>query len=156
MSSLVKLAFGDSVGQLVCCVSPPSDGKTAGASKAGKLSRKDYRRHLQALEEEKKKRDEDFARKKVERAAMRSHLRQKYQLGQNETDTRQLKAVKGRVDLPEDLAAIVNVGRTAGTAPRLLGAFPGLPETNLTELTNTAQAAINQLRQTTERQCALM
>ncbi|XP_067879021.1 complexin-3-like [Heterodontus francisci] len=155
MSSLVKLALGDSLGQMVCCVSSQTDGKIPGISKPGKLSRDDYQRHLRALEE-RKKRDEDLAQKKAERAAMRTHLRQKYQLHQNEKDTQQLRAVNGRVNLPVELAAIVHVGGRPENMPSLRRGLPGLPDTKLTELTNTAQATVNHLRQTTQRQCALM
>ncbi|XP_038643112.1 complexin-3-like [Scyliorhinus canicula] len=156
MNALVKRAFGDSTGQLLCCLTPEADGKGTGFGNAGIFSRDDYQRHLQALEEDRKKRDEEFARRKADRAAMRTCLRAKYQLGQNEKDNQQLRAVGGAAGVPVGLAAIVNVGRRPEGASWFLPEFPSLPDANLAQLPNTAQSAINQLRQTTERQCMLM
>ncbi|GCC40119.1 hypothetical protein chiPu_0024365, partial [Chiloscyllium punctatum] len=82
MNSLLKEVFGDSLEQLLCCVSAQADRKSPGISHRGRRSREDYLGQLRALEEEKKKRDADFAQRQAERAAMRIHLREKYQLQQ--------------------------------------------------------------------------
>uniref|UniRef100_UPI00398F26F5 complexin-3-like n=1 Tax=Pristiophorus japonicus TaxID=55135 RepID=UPI00398F26F5 len=156
MSWLAKTVLGDSTGRWVCCVSTPPDAKTPAIGQPAKLSRKACQRRLRELEEEKKKRDEDFAQKKAERAAMRSHLREKYQLRQNEKDTQRLKMVSGRVELPPELATIAKVGRRPENGQSLLGELPALPDINLTELGQTARATFSQLQQTTHRQCPLM
>ncbi|XP_078063571.1 complexin-3-like [Mustelus asterias] len=132
------------------------EATTHSYGKAGKLSRDDYRRHLQALEEERQRRDKEFAKRKAERAVMRSQIRAKYQLGQNDRDTQQLRAVTGKVDVPVELAAVIKVGRGSEGPSSRLGEFRGLPEVNLSELSNSAQSAISQLRESAGRQCALM
>ncbi|XP_078064643.1 cytochrome P450 11B, mitochondrial-like, partial [Mustelus asterias] len=102
------------------------------------------------------RRDKEFAKRKAERAVMRSQIRAKYQLGQNDRDTQQLRAVTGKVDVPVELAAVIKVGRGSEGPSSRLGEFRGLPEVNLSELSNSAQSAISQLRESAGRQCALI
>ncbi|XP_030641348.1 cytochrome P450 11C1 [Chanos chanos] len=79
------------------------------------------------LERERKLREAMNARKNAERAAMRAHFRQKYQLSKNSKDANHLRAVGGKVSLPRELAKIVRPeGSRKDDSFNLLSAFQGL------------------------------
>uniref|UniRef100_A0A8D2QJ31 Complexin 3 n=1 Tax=Zonotrichia albicollis TaxID=44394 RepID=A0A8D2QJ31_ZONAL len=52
-------------------------------------------------------RDAQFAQRKAERATVRSHFRDKYRLPKNETDDNQIQLVGGDVELPKELAKMI-------------------------------------------------
>ncbi|XP_059837135.1 complexin-3-like [Hypanus sabinus] len=146
MGSVAKLASGGPVAWLGCCVAPQPDGRkqTRGERKP-RLNREEYRMHLEELEKEKRKRHEDFAQRKAERAALRIRLRERYQLQQDERDGRQLREATRTVELPAELVAI------ARTEPgsSFLTDVPGLSQIN-----SVARDTVQRLRQ--HAACPLM
>ncbi|XP_051576208.1 complexin-4-like [Myxocyprinus asiaticus] len=79
------------------------------------------------LERERKLREAMNAQKNAERAKMRAHFRRKYQLTKNAKDTEQLRAVRGKVSLPRELAQMVRPESPAkDDSFSLLGAFQRL------------------------------
>ncbi|XP_051901666.1 cytochrome P450 11B, mitochondrial-like [Pristis pectinata] len=124
MGAVAKLVSGGPAAWLGCCVAPQPDGKQTGSDQTPKLNREEYRRHLEELDKEKRKRDEAFAQRKAERAAMRIRLRERYQLRQDERDGGQLRSAPRTVEVPAELAAIARTER----GPSLLGDLPGLTQ----------------------------
>ncbi|XP_070767929.1 complexin-3-like [Enoplosus armatus] len=79
------------------------------------------------LEKERQLREAMNAQKNAERAAMRAHLRRKYQLSENSTDTNHLRSVGGKVSLPHKLMKIIHPEtKTKDDGFNLLSAFQGL------------------------------
>ncbi|KAL8184493.1 UNVERIFIED_CONTAM: hypothetical protein K2H54_018350 [Gekko kuhli] len=96
------------------------------------------------------KRDADFAQRKAERAAMRAHLREKYQLPKSRTDKKQMEAVGGKVTVPQDLLAIVK-SKTTSDAGSL---FPSFSDLNFSSFQMTARNAMRSLQHPV--QCPVM
>ncbi|XP_009668186.1 complexin-4-like [Struthio camelus] len=84
---------------------PPKEGKAATLPNG--MAREEFEEYQRQLLEEKIERDKAFAHRKAERAAVRMHLRDKYHLAQDERDDAQLHVAGGSVELPEELAAMV-------------------------------------------------
>ncbi|NXN68340.1 CPLX3 protein, partial [Himantopus himantopus] len=71
------------------------------------MAREEFEEYQRQLLEEKIERDKAFAQRKAERATVRMHLRDKYHLAQDERDDAQLHVAGGAVELPQELAAMV-------------------------------------------------
>ncbi|NWI18626.1 CPLX3 protein, partial [Crypturellus soui] len=84
---------------------PPKDGKAAVLPNG--MAREEFEEYQRQLLEEKIERDKAFAHRKAERATVRMHLRDKYRLAQDERDDAQVHVAGGSVELPEELAAMV-------------------------------------------------
>ncbi|XP_060113069.1 uncharacterized protein LOC132585278 [Heteronotia binoei] len=84
------------------------------------------------------KRDAAFVQRKAERAAMRAHLREKYQLPKSRTDKKQMEAAGGQVTFPQDLLAIVKSKATSDAG----SLFPGFGDLDFSSFRMTAQNAM--------------
>ncbi|XP_041708792.2 complexin-3-like [Coregonus clupeaformis] len=79
------------------------------------------------LEKERKLREALNAQKHAERAAMRDHFRNKYQLSKSSKDTSHLSAVREKVALPRQLTKLIRPETpTKDDGYSLLSAFQGL------------------------------
>nr|XP_009940306.1 PREDICTED: complexin-3 [Opisthocomus hoazin] len=83
-----------------------SEGEKSPAEAQG-MTREEYEEYQRQLVEEKMERDAQFAQRKAERATFRSHFRDKYRLPKNETDDNQIQLVGGDVELPKELAKMI-------------------------------------------------
>ncbi|MBN3291395.1 CPLX3 protein, partial [Polypterus senegalus] len=92
-----------------------------------------------------KKRAAFHQQRNAERAVMRTHFRQKYQLSENAKDNSQMLVAGGSVRLPEALAAMVRSEKSSEQEGGLsfFGAFPGL---DLTAFKDSAGTATDQCR----------
>uniref|UniRef100_A0A803TY07 Uncharacterized protein n=1 Tax=Anolis carolinensis TaxID=28377 RepID=A0A803TY07_ANOCA len=96
------------------------------------------------------KRESAFAQRKAERASMRAHLREKYQLPKNRTDRKQLEAAGGKAKLPRDLLAIVKP-KDPSEGGSIFSAWSGL---DFSSLRVTAESAVESLKRPV--QCPVM
>ncbi|KYO27790.1 dual specificity protein kinase CLK2 isoform C [Alligator mississippiensis] len=119
MESAVKSAFGVPVKQLFSCIS--ADRKDKDFQTRGGFTKGPEEHHNRKAQEEKSERDAFYAQKKAERAAMRTQLREKYQLPENKADTRQLRAAGTKT--PAGQAVVAAVRPFAGLAALALGSW---------------------------------
>ncbi|XP_025068419.1 complexin-3-like [Alligator sinensis] len=117
MESAVKSAFGVPVKQLFSCIS--ADRKDKDFQTRGGFTKGPGEHRNPKAQEEKSERDAFYAQKKAERAAMRTQLREKYQLPENKADTRQLRAAGAK--MPAGQALVAAVRPFAGLAALALG-----------------------------------
>ncbi|XP_063002057.1 complexin-3-like [Elgaria multicarinata webbii] len=146
MGSAVKSAFGGPARQLLCCIS--ADFAKEKDSGTPRCLRRD--RAPQQVQKQQNKRDAVFAQHKAERASMRAHLREKYQLPKNRTDKKQLEAAGVKTKLPQDLLAIVNP--KAASEPGSI--FPNLGGLDFSAWRTTAESAMHSLQRPV--QCPVM
>ncbi|XP_060614120.1 complexin-3-like [Anolis sagrei] len=144
MGSTVK--FGAPAKQLLCCISKdvPRERETD-APKYFSCNRT-----FQGSQKQQTKRESAFAQRKAERASMRAHLREKYQLPKNRTDRKQLEAAGGKTKLPQDLLAIVKPKDTSEPGS-IFSAWAGL---DFSSLRITAESAVESLKRPV--QCPVM
>ncbi|XP_028564793.2 complexin-3-like [Podarcis muralis] len=152
MESAVKSAFGVPARQLLCCVSADFPREKGISSQRCHSKNRAQPPALKKpiSEKHKSKRDAAFAQQKAERATMRAHLRQKYQLPKNRTDKKQLEAVGNKTKLPQDLLAIVKPKAT--TDPSSI--FSSLGGLDFSALRVTAASAVQSLQRPV--QCPIM
>ncbi|XP_053133718.1 complexin-3-like [Hemicordylus capensis] len=146
MESMVKSTFGVPAKQLLCCISAefPKEKEPSRPTCPSKGQA------LQLPQKQKGKRDTAFAQRKAERAAMRVHLREKYQLPKNRTDKKQLEAARGKPKLPHDLLAIVKPKATSESG----SIFSSFGDLDFGSLRTTAQNAVQSLQRPV--QCPVM
>ncbi|XP_041437314.1 provisional ortholog of complexin 4 L homeolog isoform X3 [Xenopus laevis] len=128
------------------------DGKETAESKG--MTREEFEEYQRQLVEEKIERDHAFAHKKAERAAVRMHMRDKYRLPQSEKDDAQLQMVGGEVELPEDLAKMVQEDEEEEEEQDSLLSM--LPEFDIDALKVRAQGTYTEVRRVAEEKCVLM
>ncbi|XP_066577273.1 complexin-3 [Amia ocellicauda] len=150
MGSMVKAALGGPLRQLSCCVSVEGGEehcRSAPPRMTPCRTTKELRSYQKELEQERQRREGLCAQKNAQRAAMRSHFRQKYQLAKNSKDASHVKAVGGKVVLPHELAAVVRpkVAPPEDGGFSFFGSFQGLSLDGLHSGT-----------QTPNKQCAVM
>ncbi|XP_066466261.1 complexin-4-like [Tiliqua scincoides] len=146
MESTAKSIFGAPARQLLCCIS-------ADFPKEKEISIPrcpNQGRGQQPSQKQTSKRDLAFVRQKAERAAMRAHLREKYQLPKNRIDKKQLEATGGEIKLPQDLLAIMK--STGPSAPGSI--FTNLGNLDFSSLRMTAGNAVQALQRPV--QCPVM
>ncbi|MBN3317065.1 CPLX4 protein, partial [Atractosteus spatula] len=130
------------------------DGKETAESKG--MTREEFEEYQRQLVEEKIERDKQFAQKKAERASLRMHMRGKYRLPQSEKDDAQVQIVGGDVDLPEDLAKMVEQDEEEEEASdSLLGKIQNM-ELDFDVIKTKAQATMTEMKQVAEEKCAVM
>ncbi|KAM3937389.1 complexin-4-like [Leptodactylus fuscus] len=129
-----------------------SDGKETAQSKG--MTREEFEEYQRQLVEEKIERDHAFAQKKAERATVRMHMRDKYRLPQSEKDDAQLQMVGGDVDLPEDLAKMVQEDEDEEEEQNSLLSM--LPEFDINAMKTRAQGTITEAKRVAEEKCCLM
>ncbi|MBN3309713.1 complexin-4c [Amia ocellicauda] len=128
------------------------DGKETPESKG--MSREEFEEYQRQLVEEKIERDKQFAMKKAERANLRVQLREKYRLPDSEKDDAQIQMVGGDVDLPEDLAKMVEEDEEEEEASdTLLGKIQNM---DFDVLKNKAQVTMTEIKLAAEEKCAIM
>ncbi|XP_053311897.1 complexin-4-like [Spea bombifrons] len=129
-----------------------SDGKETAQSKG--MTREEFEEYQRQLVEEKIERDHVFAQKKAERATVRMHIRDKYRLQQSEKDDAQLQMVGGEVELPEDLAKMVQEDEEEEEEQ---GSFMSMiPELDIDAMKTRAQGTITEVKRMAEEKCNLM
>ncbi|XP_038238429.1 complexin-3-like [Dermochelys coriacea] len=140
MESVVKSAFRAPVKQLQCCISAdfPEDKDCQVLGGCVKSPAEQNQR----IQDKKSKRDMVYAQRKAERAAIRTHIREKYQLPKNEADKKQLEAIGGKVKM---LQAHVAVVRPQGT-PDFDSCTSGLSAMDLSSLKKTTESTMQSLQ----------
>ncbi|XP_040276355.1 complexin-4-like [Bufo bufo] len=128
-----------------------SDGKETAQSKG--MTREEFEEYQRQLVEEKIERDHTFAQKKAERATVRMHMRDKYKLPQSEKDDAQLQMIGGEVELPEDLAKMVEEDEEEEEQGSLLSM---LPEFDINAMKTRAQGTITEVKRVAEEKCCVM
>ncbi|XP_003413871.1 complexin-3 [Loxodonta africana] len=129
------------------------DGEKSAAEAQG-MSKEEYEEYQKQLVEEKMERDAQFAHRKAERATLRSHFRDKYQLPKNETDESQIQMAGGDVELPRELAKMIEED-TEEEKASVLGQLGSLPGLDLGSLKDKAQTTLGDLKQSAEK-CHIM
>ncbi|XP_078525856.1 complexin-4-like [Lissotriton helveticus] len=129
-----------------------NDGKETPQSKG--LTREEFEEYQRELMEEKIERDHNFAQKKAERATVRMHMREKHRLPQSEKDESQIQMVGGEVELPQDLAKMVQDDEDEEEAN---GSFFGmLQDVDLDALKTKAQGTLTEVKRAAEDKCTTM
>uniref|UniRef100_A0A9L0RDC9 Lectin, mannose binding 1 like n=1 Tax=Equus caballus TaxID=9796 RepID=A0A9L0RDC9_HORSE len=101
-------------------------------------------------------RDAQFTQRKAERATLRSHFRDKYRLPKNETDESQIQMAGGDVELPRELAKMIEEDtEEEEEKASVLGQLASLPGLDLGSLKDKAQATLGDLKQSAEK-CHIM
>ncbi|TFJ97918.1 beta-keratin-related protein-like [Platysternon megacephalum] len=140
MESVVKSAFRAPVKQLQCCISAvfpeDKDCQALGGCIKGPAEQN------QRTQGKKSKRDVVYAQRKAERAAIRTHIREKYQLPKNKVDKKQLEVIGGKVKMLQDHVAVV---RPQGT-PESDSCISGLSAMDLSSLKKTTESTMQSLR----------
>ncbi|POI23419.1 hypothetical protein CIB84_012833 [Bambusicola thoracicus] len=101
-------------------------------------------------------RDAQFAQRKAERATVRSHFRDKYRLPKNETDDNQIQLVGGDVELPKELAKMIEHDNEEEEEKNsVIGQLSNIQNLDLDSLKDKASATLEDLKQSAEK-CAVM
>ncbi|NXN66733.1 CPLX3 protein, partial [Himantopus himantopus] len=101
-------------------------------------------------------RDAQFAQRKAERATFRSHFRDKYRLPKNETDDNQIQLVGGDVELPKELAKMIEQDNEEEEEKNsVIGQLSNIQNLDLDSLKDKASATLEDLKQSAEK-CAVM
>ncbi|XP_070622544.1 complexin-3-like [Erythrolamprus reginae] len=125
--------FGDAVKELLCGFSAGSaKDKDIGVQRS--LSWEPVK--MQTHPRQKAERDAVFARQKTQRASLRAHLREKYNLPKNPADEKQLGAAKVKPQLPRDLLSLVQPTTALPIPPNL----PGFGRIDFESLQTTLQS----------------
>ncbi|TKC42792.1 complexin-3 [Neophocaena asiaeorientalis asiaeorientalis] len=158
MAFMVKTMVG---GQLKNLTGSLGGGEDKGdgdksAAEAQGMSREEYEEYQKQLVEEKMERDAQFTQRKAERATLRSHFRDKYRLPKNETDESQIQMAGGDVELPRELAKMIEEDtEEEEERASVLGQLPSLPGLDLGSLKDKAQTTLGDLKQSAEK-CHIM
>ncbi|XP_071988152.1 complexin-3-like [Engystomops pustulosus] len=115
MTSVAKTLFGGPVKSISCCASAgaPQEQWPQSESRINIMRRwSSDDQHHRVVQPDTRRRDSLFAQQKAERAQMREHFREKYNLSKNTHDQQQLKAAGGNVRLSKDLRAVVRQDQT--------------------------------------------
>ncbi|XP_058870195.1 complexin-4 [Acipenser ruthenus] len=128
------------------------DGKETPQSKG--MTREEFEEYQRQLVEEKIERDKQFAQKKAERASLRILMRDKHRLPQSEKDDAQIQIVGGDVDLPEDLAKMVEQDEEEEEVnDSLLGKIQNM---DFEVIKTKAQTTLTEMKEAAEEKCAVM
>ncbi|KAK1152477.1 complexin-4-like [Acipenser oxyrinchus oxyrinchus] len=128
------------------------DGKETPQSKG--MTREEFEEYQRQLVEEKIERDKQFAQKKAERASLRIHMRDKHRLPQSEKDDAQIQIVGGDVDLPEDLAKMVEQDEEEEEVnDSLLGKIQNM---DFEVIKTKAQTTLTEMKEAAEEKCTVM
>uniref|UniRef100_UPI00398E7593 complexin-4-like n=1 Tax=Pristiophorus japonicus TaxID=55135 RepID=UPI00398E7593 len=128
------------------------DGKPT--PKSTGMTREEFEEYQRQLIEEKIERDNQFTQKKAERATVRLHMRGKYRLSQNEKDESQIQLAGGDVDLPEDLAKMVQADEEEEEVnDSFLGTIQNM---DFDTIKIKAQETLTEIKQTAEEKCSVM
>ncbi|XP_060116381.1 complexin-3 [Heteronotia binoei] len=131
-------------------------GKREDPGRGPRHDKEGYEEYQKQLVEEKMERDAQFAQRKAERATLRSHFRDKYRLPKNETDDNQIQQVGGDVELPKELAKMIEQdNEEEEERDSVIGQLTNIQTLDLDSLKDKAQATFDDLKQSAEK-CVLM
>ncbi|XP_038623377.1 complexin-3 [Tachyglossus aculeatus] len=130
------------------------EGDKSPAEAAG-MSREEYEEYQKQLVEEKMERDAHFAQRKAERATLRSHFRDKYRLPKNEMDDNQIQLAGGDVELPKELAKMIEGDHEEEEKNSVIGQLASIPTLDLDSIKDRAQATLEDLKQSAGK-CVVM
>ncbi|KAG7467980.1 hypothetical protein MATL_G00137930 [Megalops atlanticus] len=132
-----------------------SEGEKSEAGKQG-MTQEEFEQYQQQLVEEKMERDANFAKKKAERATVRTHFREKYRLPKSELDETQIQQAGDDVELPMELAKMIaEDNQEEQHKQSVIGQLANIQNVDLDQLKDKAQATLEDLKQSAEK-CALM
>ncbi|XP_035384343.1 complexin-4c [Electrophorus electricus] len=130
------------------------DGKETPESKG--MSREEFEEYQRQLVEEKIQRDKEFAMKKAERANLRVLLRDKYRIPQNAQDDATVQMAGDDVDVPEDLAKMVDEDEEQEEMnSSFIGRLQNM-ELDFDTIKTKAQSTMTDAWQVAEEKCVLM
>ncbi|XP_044515051.1 complexin-3 [Gracilinanus agilis] len=158
MAFMVKTMVG---GQLKSLAGGLGGGEEKGegdksAAEAQGMTREEYEEYQKQLVEEKMERDAQFTQRKAERATLRSHFRDKYRLPKNETDDNQIQMAGGDVELPKELAKMIEEdNEEEEEKASVIGQLASIPNLDLGSIKDKAQATLGELKQSAEK-CRVM
>ncbi|KAM9067770.1 complexin-3 [Sarcophilus harrisii] len=158
MAFMVKTMVG---GQLKNLAGGLGGGEEKGegdksAAEAQGMTREEYEEYQKQLVEEKMERDAQFTQRKAERATLRSHFRDKYRLPKNETDDNQIQMAGGDVELPKELAKMIEEdNEEEEEKASVIGQLTNIPNLDLGSIKDKAQATLGELKQSAEK-CHIM
>ncbi|XP_006126334.1 complexin-3 [Pelodiscus sinensis] len=131
------------------------EGEKSPAEAQG-MTREEYEEYQKQLVEEKMERDAQFAQRKAERATLRTHFRDKYRLPKNETDDSQIQLAGGDVELPKELAKMIEQdNEEEEEKDSVIGQLTNIQSLDLDSLKDKAQATLEDLKQSAEK-CSVM
>ncbi|XP_034039189.1 complexin-4c [Thalassophryne amazonica] len=156
MAFLVNQMLGDKLKSFTSSCGE-GDGKAGAAGKetpeSKGMSREEFEEYQRQLVEERIQRDKDFATKKAERANLRVALRDKYRLPDSAQDTATVQMAGDDIDLPEDLAKMVEDDEEEEeTNDSLLHQIQNM---DMDTLKAKAQATMTEMKQTAEEKCTV-
>ncbi|KAJ8273965.1 hypothetical protein COCON_G00085900 [Conger conger] len=133
-----------------------ADGKETPQSKG--MSREEFEEYQRQLVEEKIQRDKEFAMRKAERANLRVALRDKHRLPESAQDDATIQMVGGDVDLPEELAKMVEEDEEEEEAnSTFLGKLQNMDlDVDFDSMKSKAQTTMNEVKQAAEEKCTVM
>ncbi|NXU77130.1 CPLX3 protein, partial [Oreotrochilus melanogaster] len=119
-----------------------SEGEKSPAEAQG-MTREEYEEYQRQLVEEKMERDAQFAQRKAERAT-------------NETDDNQIQLVGGDVELPKELAKMIEQDNEEEEEKNsVIGQLSNIQNLDLDSLKDKASATLGDLKQSAEK-CSMM
>ncbi|XP_042327037.1 complexin-3 [Sceloporus undulatus] len=131
-------------------------GEEKSPAEAQGMTREEYEEYQKQLVEEKMERDAQFAQRKAERATLRTHFRDKYRLPKNETDDNQIQVVGGDVELPKELAKMIEQdNEEEEEKDSVIGQLTNIQNLDIDSLKGKAQATLDDLKQSAEK-CTVM
>ncbi|KAH0619881.1 hypothetical protein JD844_014267, partial [Phrynosoma platyrhinos] len=131
-------------------------GEEKSPAEAQGMTREEYEEYQKQLVEEKMERDAQFAQRKAERATLRTHFRDKYRLPKNETDDNQIQVVGGEVELPKELAKMIEQdNEEEEEKDSVIGQLTNIQNLDIDSLKGKAQATLDDLKQSAEK-CTVM
>ncbi|KAJ8372916.1 hypothetical protein AAFF_G00275660 [Aldrovandia affinis] len=133
-----------------------AEGKETPQSKG--MSREEFEEYQRQLVEEKIERDKAFALRKAERANLRVALRDKHRLPDSAQDDATIQMAGGDVDLPEELAKMVEEDEEEEEAnSTLLGKIQNMElDLDFDAIKTKAQTTMNEVKQAAEEKCVVM
>ncbi|KAG9338031.1 hypothetical protein JZ751_027194 [Albula glossodonta] len=101
-------------------------------------------------------RDANFAKKKAERATVRSHFRDKYKLPKSELDETQIQQAGDDIELPTELAKMIAEDNEEEQHKQsVIGQLSNIQNVDLDQLKDKAQATLEDLKTSAEK-CSMM
>ncbi|OCT89446.1 complexin-3 [Xenopus laevis] len=126
------------------------------AAEAQGMTREEYEEYQKQLLEEKMERDALYTQRKAERATLRSHFREKYRLPKSETDDAQIQLAGGDVDLPKELAKMIEEDNEEEEGKSsVIGQLTSIQNLDLESIKGKAQSTLDDLKQSAEK-CIVM
>ncbi|XP_032623055.1 uncharacterized protein LOC116817247 [Chelonoidis abingdonii] len=139
MESVVRSAFRAPVKQLQCCISAvfpeDTDCQALGCCIKGPAEQN------QRTQDKTNSGDVVYAQREAERAAIRTHIREKYQLPKNKVDKKQLEVIGGKVKMLQDHVPVVRPQDT----PEFDSCISGLSAMDLSSLKKTAESTVQSM-----------